>query len=111
MKVVIRLFLAGADQASGRSLGLKLAADLKAKPSEYELTVRPYWKIPEYLEVLVAVELHGSVVPGLQAAKARLANDWNEMSPSEWMWSAGGGVPAQVGGLRWAHVELVEPFE
>ena len=106
MQMVVRLFLEVLDASEAEAVVQGLKAHLQPSGTVCTEVVRPYWKISEYTEVLLAFDLQLSPAAAILAATAYLGEGWTIVSECEAMWTNEGGTRAKVASLRWGHVEV-----
>ena len=68
-------------------------------------SVTPYWKIPEYQEILLELQVDAEPAEGVSSSASALGTAWTWQSPTEAMWNAGDGHEFCERTVRWAHLE------
>jgi hypothetical protein len=106
MQLVIRVFVEVGDVSEAEAIAGVVEASLRPIATVSKTSIRPYWKISEYTEVLLVFDLRAAAEAAMAAATNLLAEGWMAVSDSEALWTGEGGATAKVAGLRWGQVEV-----
>lgn len=106
--LLVRLFIeVPADQATEIAEHLRQALEAVVARARV-VAVRPYWKIPGYQEVQIAIGGFGDAAQALASVTSHLGTGWVEQSATEAIWNPGRAAEFKDSNVRWAQVEVIE---
>lgn len=110
LHLFLRLFVEAASEEEARALAFRLRNVLAALSGTVEIdTVRPYWKIPEYQEVTLRIEVRGELAGIFSSVLGVLGAGWVEQQADrEAIWDSKVASAFVEPAVRWAHLEVIE---
>jgi hypothetical protein len=106
--ILLRVFQETPDEQVAKLLSHRVSDVVRAAGySVVKTSVKPYWKIPEYFEVVIEM----TTVPdvgGIEHALEKLGSGWLHQRPGEAIWNKGENAHFMDESVRWAHLELIE---
>ena len=106
--MIVRLFVE-ASAAEAAQIGERLREFVAAITARAHLTsVRPYWKISGYQELLLEIDATGDPAQAISTVTNRLGSGWTDQSGQDRIWNPGPDASFIEPQVRWAHAELVD---
>ena len=106
--ILLRMFQETPDEQVAKLLLHRVSKLVKAAGySVVKTSVKPYWKIPEYFEVVVKM----TTAPGeggIEHVLVKLGSGWLHQRPGEAIWNKEENAHFMDESVRWAHLELIE---
>ena len=106
--ILLRMFQETPDEQVAKLLSHRVSDLVRvAGYSVIKTGVKPYWKIPEYFEVVVEMTTTRER-GGIEQALEKLGSGWLHQQPGEAIWNKGENANFMDESVRWAHIELIE---
>lgn len=107
-EIFIRVFVASSE-SEALVVAERLRQHLVPVAPDVRLSwTRPYWKMPEYIEVRFEVAMPVNSLEQFSSILAALGEGWCIQREGEAIWNPSDDATFAEQSVRWAHVELLE---
>ncbi len=106
MSLVVRVFVEVETEDLAKHIASRFGLILAGVGHVVKSTVKPYWKITEYYEVMLVLD-SSSEESVCREATALLGTGWEQINVDCAVWNARDDTTFLVDQARWAQVELV----
>src|SRR5690606_13017606 len=105
----LRYFIDLSDEQSANASAAMVGDALRATGVvAVKTTIKPYWKISEWFEVVIDVETQGRSAQVFLFAIQAIGTGWQMQYDCEAIWNDGDGSTFIDPHVRWAHFEFLE---
>ena len=104
----LRVFALANSNSEAEGIGNKIAHTLRTIGKTSVYGIKHYWKIPEYYELSIDLNLPMYTDASVQAVIELLGSGWNEAGASCFIWDWSDDRHFVDERVRWASVEFIE---
>jgi hypothetical protein len=108
MELVVRTFVEVKNVMEAEKAAATLVDGLRSLGLLTTIQAKPYWKIPEYFEILIVVDLQVESTQAILVTQDLIGGDWSSLGNNESILTNEEIGPSSSPELRWAHIEAME---